>query len=553
VFISVSAFIFCLGFAVFLGCLFAWVYNYRNLHKEPKGKPQRITDTLGVPVELIADTQDGTAAKRLEQEKTCYETGAVNKDAFMKKLLALFRSHLDKENSKILSICYWIFKSDGFTLRLSNSPYHIGDGLLISQNNRYFSKKEFNWAGADELPADIYHTEEQMINSMAGAVVSGDGKLRGYITIDSTEPNGFDEETCMELRELATLAEEALRTLDENLKLDKQNSLLNGMLKDILDLFHSTSNGNLLTNLSKVLQDNFRFDRLMLITPQEQDKWQISEAVGAQKEDFKGVSFDVHAKCLLYELLTGKISVINEKNISTDPYQRRFYENEPENLELHSLFAVRPPVRNNSYPLIAVLESKNDKAVSVIDEIMLTNIVACAALKLSDIQGKDNCKQEKENALADVDANGFGEILNYYENEISKLKNNSDGLGILFLKCIPSKEDGKATVFENFLAMLRNLKKTWNGQHLAMLGSGEFVLSIKGDLKEHVFEIISGQIMTNAKNMLGSGESLSIKSHSIWLNKEKIMEIEKAHGQSGKTLFLISIATKFQEMAEESK
>jgi len=554
VFISVSAFIFCLGFAVFLGCLFAWIYNYRILHKEPKGNPLRVTETLGIPVELVANVdKEGSAIRRLEQEKTCYETGTGNKDAFIKKMLALFRSHLEKENCKILSICYWAFDGKSFALRLPNTPYRINENLLIPQNNRYFSKKEFSWNGTDEIPVDIYNTEDLMAGSMAGAAVSGSGKLRGYITIDSTDPNAFDDDIRMELLELVTLMEEVLRMMDRNFKLDKENNLFNGMLKDISDLFHSSSKGNLIAGLSKILQDNFRFNRLMLITPHEQDKdrWQIVEAAGEQKEVFKGVSFNVHVKCLLYELLAGKISVINEKKISTDPYQRRFYENEPENLELRSLFAVGPPLQNNSYPLVIVLESKNDKAVSIMDEIMLTCIVACASLKLSDIENKDISNQEKENALAEVNSNGLGEILNYYEREIKSLQNSNDSIGILFLKCIPLKKDGKAVVFEKFLTILKRVKKAWNGQHLAMLGNGEFVLSVKGDLKESVFEIIAIQIITNTKNLL-NGEPLSIKSHSIWLNKDKIKEIEEKVGQSGKTLFLVSIANKFQEMSEAS-
>ncbi|MCL2283658.1 MAG: hypothetical protein FWC26_10140 [Fibromonadales bacterium] len=551
--ISASAFLFCLGFAVCLGYFFAWVYNYRKLHKEPKGKPQKLTDSIGFPVELAAEAQqEDSAIKRLEQEKICYETGAINKDTFIKKLLALFRSHLEKENRDILSICYWVFNGEAFTLRLANTPYRIGENLLVPKKNRYFSKNEFNWNGIDEIPIDIYRTEEQVVNSMAGAMVSGGGKLHGYITIDSAEAEVFDDEVCMELRELATLTEESLRTLDRNLKLDNENSLLNGMLKNILDLLNCASKGNLLTNLSKILQDNFRFNRLMIITPHDQirDKWQISEAIGEQKEILKEVSFNVQVKCLLYELLSGQVSVVNEKNISKDPYQRRFYENEPENLELRSLFAVRPPLQNNSYPLIIVLESKNEKAVSLTDEIMLTGITACAAMKLSDFQHKDSLKQEKENALTEVDANGIGEILKYYETEIKNLENSTDALGILFLKCVPLEKEGKAVIFENFLAMLRDLKKIWN-QHLSMIGGGEFVLSSKNNLNESTFEAIAMKIVEHAKRkMPGNGYALSIKSHAIWLNKDKVIRIENEYGQSGKTLFLISIASKFQEMSE---
>jgi len=553
--ISIPAFIFCLGFAVFLGGFFAWVYNYRNLHKEPKGNPQRVTDTLGSPVDFVQEnTQDGSAIKRLEQEKTCYETVIVNKDAFVKKLLALFRSYLDQDNRKILSVCYWAFNGEGFTLRLSNCPYHINDGLFIPKNDRYFSKKEFNWNGIDEFPVDIYRTKELAANSMAGAAVSGNGKLHGYITIDSIDPRAFDDTTSMELRELATLTEEVLRTLDNNLSLDKQYTLLNSMQKEILSLFDSSSKGNLLANLLTILQNNFAFDRIMIITPidLDLDKWQISEACGEQKELLRDEIFEAHPKSLLYEILLGKVSVIKEKDISMDPYQRRFSESEPKNLKLHSLFAVRPAMRNNSYPLIIVLESKNTTAVPIIDEIMLTSLVGSAALKLSDILSKEDNKQEKENTMAEVNANGFGEVLRYYEKELGELKENSDGLGILLLKCIPSERVSKTMVYEKFLSTVKNLKKHWNGRHLAMMGNGELILSMKGDVQqEHLFELFSGQLITIAKDMLGSEDAVSIKSHSIWLNREKLKQAEKETGQSGKTLFLASLATKFQEMAED--
>ncbi|MDR3000978.1 MAG: hypothetical protein LBU89_06925 [Fibromonadaceae bacterium] len=550
--ISVLAFLFCIGFAVLLGALFAWVYNYRNLHREPRGKPQKVTDTLEIPVEITPDMpQEGAAKKRLEQEKTCYETGAGNKDVFVKKMLTLFRGRLEKANCGILSICYLAFNGEGFALRLYDSPFRISDNLFIPQSNRHFTKKGFNWSEVDEVPVNLYRTEEQITSSMAGAIVSGDGKLHGYIIIDSANKDAFSEEIYMELQEFATLTSEVLKAMDKNFKLDKENSLLNGTLKDISHLFNSSSKGNLIANLSKVLQDNFRFDRLMIITPHERDreKWQISEAVGQQKENFKGVSFDIHVKCLLYELLSGKVSVVNEKNISIDPYQRRLYENEPENLELRSLFAVTPPVLNNSYPIAIMLESEKEKAVSIIDEIMLTGIINCAALKLSDIQNKDNSKQERENALAEVDSNGLGEILNYYEKELEDLKTSEDGLGILFLKCLPLKEESKATIFENFLAMVKNLKKTWNVKHLAMLGNGEFVLSMTGNLSSDVFDAFSVRILGSIDHILDKN-SLAIKHYSTWLSKEKILNIEEELGQNGKTLFLVSIANKFQEMTE---
>jgi hypothetical protein len=512
--------------------------------------PHRLTETIGVPLIFAADAeQDGTAAKRLEQEKSCYEMDFAIKDAIVEKLLALFRGRLEKENSKILSICYWIFNGEGFTLRTYNSPYRINENLFVPQNDRCFSKKEFNCYGAKEIPVDVFQSENQVAYSMAGALVSGSGKKRGYITIDSADEKAFSDKIYLELRELVNLAEKMLRTLDLNFKLNKENNLFNGILKDISNLFRSVSKGNLIVNLSKVLQDNFRFDRLMIITPDEQEKdiWHISEAVGEQKEFFKGVSFNIHVKCLLYELLAGKVSFVKELKIPTDPYLCRFYENEPKNLELRSLFAASPPIQNNSYPLAIVLESKNDKVVSVIDEIMLNCIVACAALKLSDIQSKDESKQKKESDLTGIDSDGLGNLLIYYETEIDNLKKSDDNLGVLFFKCVPIKKENKIADFKKIPKVLKDLKKAWNGQHLAMIGSDEFVLSIKGDFKEDIFKIMAMQMITSAENMLAE-YSLFVKSYPIWLDKNKLEEIEKNHKQSGKTLFTVTVIKKFKDM-----
>jgi len=551
VYISINAFLFCLGFAVLLGCFFAWVYNYRKLHKAPKDIPHRLTETMSIPHIFAADAeQDGTAIKRSEQERICHETDFAIKDSIVEKLLALFRSRLEKENNKILSVCYWIFNGEGFTLRIYNSPYHVNEDLFVPQNDKYFSRKEFNCYGVAEIPIDVFQSENQVVYSMAGALVSGGGKKRGYITIDSSDEKAFNDKIYIELRELASLTEKMLRTLDLNYKLNKENNLFNGILKDISDLFRSASKGNLIVNLSKILQDNFRFDRLMIITPDEQEKdlWHISEAVGEQKEIFKGTSFNIHVKCLLYELLAGKVSSVKELKISTDPYICRFYENEPKNLGLHSLFAVAPPVQNNSYPLAIVLESKNDKAVSLIDEVMMNCIVACAALKLSDIQGKDESNRERESDLAGIDSNGLGNLLSYYETEIDDLKNSDDSLGILFFKCVPIKRENKADAdFRKIPEVLKSLKKAWNGRHLAMIGNDEFVLSIKGDFKEHIFKIMAMQMITSAENMLAE-HSLFVKSYPIWLDKGKLEEVEKKQRQSGKTLFTVTVIRKFKEM-----
>jgi len=548
--ISITAFLFCLGFALALGCIFAWIYNYGKLHKEPEGEPQKITDTLSAPIPLFPTAEhDNSALKRLEQEKAFSETDFANRDAFIKKLLMLFRSRLEKENDKILSICYWVFNGEGFALRLSNSSYRLRENLFVNKDNKYFSRRDFNWNGIDEAPIDVFHSEEQITRSVAGSAVSGEGKFHGYITIDSAHENAFDDEICMELRELANVAEEMLRNLDMNYKLNRENNLFYGMLKDISNLFSSVSKGNLIANLSKILRDNFKSDRMMLIIPaeREKDKWLISEAVGDQSEKFKKVVFKVHEKCLLHELLCGKVSRVNEVNIPTDPYQRRFYENEPENLELRSLFAVMPPAQNNSQPLAIVLESTNNRAVSRMDETLLTCITACASLKLSDIQSRDVSQQRRNECFDGIDSNGLGELLNFYHAEFYDLRNSEDTLGILFLKCVNTKRENKVNDFDKFLSVLRELKKAWNGKHLAMLGNGEFVFSIRSNLKEDIFEMAATQIITNAENMLAE-HSLSVKSHSIWLNRYKMAEIEQAHNRSYGALFAYSVMNKFLEM-----
>jgi hypothetical protein len=550
--ISITALLFCLGFALALGYVFAWIYNYRKLHEEPGGDPQKITDTQTVPVPLSAE-HDSNALKRLEQEKACTETDFAYRDAFIKKLLMLFRSRLEKENDKILSICYWVFNGEGFALRLSNSTYRLRENLFVYRDNKYFSRKDFNWNGMDEAPIDVFHSEEQITRSIAGCAVSGEGKLHGYITIDSAHDNAFDDEICMELRELANVAGEMLRNLDMNFKLNRENNLFYGMLKDISNLFSSVSKGNLIANLSKILRDNFRLDRMMIIIPaeREKDKWLITEAAGEQSEKFKKVVFSVHEKCLLYELLSGKVSAVNEVKIPTDPYQRRFYENEPENLELRSLFAIMPPLQNNSVPLAIVLESKNNKsnkrAVSKMDEIMLTSITACASIKLSDIQARDASQQKRNECFDGIDSNGLGELLGFYQAEFNSIKDSEDSLGILFLKCMHAKKENRANDFDKLLAVLKELKKAWNGRHLAMLGNGEFVFSIRSNLKEDIFRMTAAQIIANAENML-TEHSLSVKSHVIWLDKNKMEEMERKLKQSYSALFAYSVMNKFKEM-----
>ncbi|MDR2593991.1 MAG: hypothetical protein LBC87_04390 [Fibromonadaceae bacterium] len=548
--ISITAFLFCLGFALALGYVFAWIYNYGKLHKEPEGEPQKVTDTLSAPVPIIpTEEHNNSALKRLEQEKALSETDFANRDAFIKKLLMLFRSRLEKENDKILSICYWIFNGEGFALKLSNSAYRFRENLFVPKDSKYFSRREFNWNGLDEAPIDVFHSEEQITRSIAGAAVSGEGKFHGYITIDSSHENAFDEEICMELRELANVAEEMLRNLDMNYKLNRENNLFYGMLKDISNLFSSVSKGNLIANLSKILRDNFKSNRMMIIVPaeREKDKWLISEAAGDQSEKFKKVVFSVHSKCLLHELLSGKVQKVNEVNIPTDPYQRRFYENEPENLELRSLFAVMPPVQNNAFPIAVVLESMNNRAVSRMDETLLTNIIACAALKLSDIQSRDASQQKRNESFAGIDSNGLGELLSFYHAEFNDLRDSEDSLGILFLKCVNVKREYKVNDFDRFLSVLRELKKAWNGKHLAMLGNGEFVFSVRSNLKEDIFEMAAAQIITNAENMLAE-HSLSVRSHSIWLNKNRMEEIEQKYKQSYGALFAYSVMNKFLEM-----
>ena len=548
--IPISAFLFCLGFALALGYVFAWIYNYGKLHKEPEGEPQKITDTLSAPVPLFSTAEyNNSALKRLEHERACSETDFANRDAFIKKLLLLFRSRLEKENDKILSICYWVFNGEGFALRLSNSTRRLRENLFVPKDNRYFSRRDFNWNGIDEAPIDVFHSEEQITRSIAGSAVSGEGKFHGYITIDSAHENAFDDEICIELRELANVAEEMLRNLDMNYKLNRENNLFYGMLRDISNLFSSVSKGNLIANLSKILRDNFRSNRMMIIIPaeREKDKWLISEAVGEQSEKFKKVVFRVHEKCLLHELFSGKVTKVNEVNIPTDPYQRRFYENEPENLELRSLFAVMPPAQNNSSPLAIVLESTNNRAITRMDEALLTCITACAAIKLSDMQSQDASQQIRNECFDGIDSNGLGELLLYYHDEFNALRDSEDSLGILFLKCVSTKNENKANDFDKFLSVLKELKKAWNGKHLSMLGSGEFVFSIRSNLKEDIFEMAAAQIITNAENMLAE-HSLSVKSHTIWLNKNKMEEIEQEFKKSYSILFTYSVMNKFREM-----
>jgi len=548
--ISIPAFLVCLGFSLALGYIFAWIYNYSKLHQKPEDEPKKVTDTQDTPVPYTTAEYDNSALERLKQEKVCSETDFAYRDAFIKKLLMLFRNRLEKENNRILSICYWVFNGEGFALRLANSSYRLRENLFVFRDSKYFSRRDFNWNGIDEAPIDVFYSEEQVARSVAGSAVSGEGKFYGYITIDSAHENAFDDEICIELRELANVAEEVLRNLDMNYKLNRENNLFYGMLRDISNLFSSVSKGNLITNLSKILRDNFDSARMMIILPaeREKDKWLISEATGEQSEKFKKVVFSVHAKCLLYELLSGKVSVVNEVKIPTDPYQRRFYENEPENYELRSLFAVMPPKQNNSCPLAVVIESKNNRAVSRMDETLLTCITACASVKLSEMQSRDASQQIRNECFDGIDSNGLGELFSFYAAEFNALRNCDDSLGILFLKCTHIKNENKANDFDRFLTVLKALKKLWSCRHLAMLGNGEFVFSIRDNFKEDVFEIKARQIITNAENMLAE-HSLSVKSHAIWLNRDKIAQTEQMHHNlSYELLFTLSVMNKFNEM-----
>jgi hypothetical protein len=523
---------------------------------------------MNIPLEIAAlEEQDRIAMRRLEQEKTCYEADSSNKDAFVKKLLNLFYSRMEKEKNEALSLCYWSYSEEGFVLRLAITPYRLRESIFVPKTNRYFSKKEFNWYGQDEIPVDIFQSDTQITQSLIGSAISGDGKLRGYITMDSAKENAFDDAKLMGLRELAVLAEEILQILDLNSKFDRENNLLNGMLKDVSGLFNSVSKSNLVANLSKVLQDNFKFDRLMIITLDKKDKekWYISDALGEQHEFFKGASFSIYEKSLLYELLSGKTTVINEMKIPTDPYQRRLFEDEPKNLNLRSLFAVRPHSLQNSYPMAIMLESRNKRAVSRIDIQMITCLAACSAIKLSDIMEKIHSRQKKEIDLIDIDANGLGETLNFYEKEIASLKYSSECLGILIMKCRQTdKETGgiretksldlneiRIPNYEKFSYVLKTLKKNWNGRHLAMLGSGEFVFCIKGNFSEKVFdEITASQIIVNAKSMLAE-DGLDLDNYNIWLDRDKVIGKEQEIGHSCDTLFKLTLMSKFKEMSED--
>jgi len=542
-----------MGFSALFGCFFAWTYHYRRLHSEPKGKPQRITETLNIPFEFVsAPEQERTAVKRLEQEKTSFEIDTSYKDAFVKKLLELFARRMEKE-SGVLSLNYWVFDNEGFTRRLSISTYLLSENSYVPKNNKYFSKKDFNWDGIDEPPTDIFESNQIISRSMMGAAISGDGKLRGYITIDNEKEEAFDDVKLKELKGLASFANETLQIMDVNFRRDRENNLLHAMLKDMSNLFRSVSRGNLFMNLSKILQDNFRFDRLMLITLNDRNKhnkigkWYIFDAVGECNEGFKGTAFNVHEKCLLHDLLTGKTTTINEEKISIDPYQRRLFEREPENLKLRSLFAVMPPTQHNSYPVAIVLESKGNKAVSRIDAQMLTYIAACAAMKLSDIQEKMFALLKKESDLTDIELNGLGEILKYYEKEINSLKSSDDSLGILFIKCKMQSKENQASHFEKFLAALKSAKKAFNGR-LSMLGNGEFIFTIKGTFSEELFGMTATQIKSFVKNLLVE-DNLDVLSHGIWLNKNRVAEIETKYEQECNTMFNISVISKFKEMS----
>jgi hypothetical protein len=205
-----------------------------------------------------------------------------------------------------------------------------------------------------------------------------------------------------------------------------------------------------------------------------------------------------------------------------------------------------------------VLESRNRRAVSRIDVQMLTCLAACSAVKLSDIMEKIYSRQKKEIDLIDIDSDGLGETLHFYEAEMDSLKHGSDCLGILFLKCKPLNRENRVLDFneiraynyEKFAHVLKTLKKNWNGRHLARLGSGEFIFSIKGNFSEKIFdEITASQIIANAKSMLAE-DDLDLDSHNIWLDKNKMAEKEQELGYSCDTLFKLTIMSMFKDMSE---
>lgn len=551
---SVPAFVICFFLALGLGILLTWFFKYKKNYKEPKYAPQRITDTTDAPVDILPEqNQDETAINRLNKEIENFKENDNLKKDFIDKMLELFNSYLISKYDNILALCYWNFKNDGFTLEVPISTYTLNENLFIPKDDTLFSEKEFIFNEKDEVPLEVFRSKEDITASFAGRLVSGKGKFYGYITISSGKANAFDTETIKELREFAKLTEGVLSFLDLNLKLNLESNVFYELLNKIPSLLNFNSKENVINNLSTFLKDNFRCDRLMLITPESSDrnKWFITEALGEQSELLKGISFEAKEEFLLYELLIGNISIINKGNITKDPYQYRLYSDEPDNLEFNSLLAITVPKENYSYPLVMVLESKQEKEFPKIDVSALSYILTCASLKLSNIENDDCFKQKKNDNLQYIDSDGLGEFFNYYNSKLENLRNSNENLCVIFLKFFPKTKENKAIDFEHIMSVLKKYKGELNGQHLALLGSGEFVLSVIGDFKEDDLKEIIAKFVENIRKSLAAINA-SVNYHTILFNKNKIEEEEKKNKSNIVTLFIFSVINKFKKMSEEA-
>ncbi|GHV12135.1 hypothetical protein AGMMS49938_04080 [Fibrobacterales bacterium] len=536
---SIYVLIFAVGCV--LGAIFSWIYFYGKMHKKPSGKPQRITDALTIPQAI---PEGETRSTRDEQDALGYEHYYMNKDTMLKSLIEYFHSRLvNLEHSgegevKIGSVCFWEKINGVFSLLKFNSTYGINETFLVSAENKFFIKDKFVWNKENgKNPINFYTAENLQANFVAGSAVSFNG-VCGYITIDSFT-NNFNDSVINELNNVSQLAGDIFRVLKENSTYHVGINLFRESIRDVSNILNLKSKEAVLSTLSQMLSYNFRCDRLMLIVPENDgsDKWHICEVAGEQREILKSISFEPHEKCLLYELFLRFTSSVRKDDIATDPYQCRIFPDEPQNLDLQSLYAVMPPISDNFYPIAIVLESKEKNAVTKTESQLLSYIATCIGMKLKEFALNEE-KEKEQNIELIIDSNGTGELLSYYKNEIQNIKNGSDNLGILFLKINPQIVDVR------FFERVKDYKKHQGNFHFSSLGKGEYIFSERGLFSEETFNHTANKM----KNYL-VGE-LENSSQTVWVDKQKIQKKEEEGEKEdyGMLLWLFSLQTFIKEV-----
>jgi diguanylate cyclase (GGDEF)-like protein len=224
-----------------------------------------------------------------------------------------------------------------------------------------------------------YYTQNVGVQSLIASTIIADNVNRGLIIVDSNNKNNFTEQDHHYLNLVAAITGDAVFSTYMYTEHKLTHVRLAAMSSIEKEFFRHLSFDSILDKMTNVIPFAISCDRLTIsFRQEEQDGATIKRIYGDESEIYLSKKFSIKEKTLAGILFSRNIALC--RNFSTEHYEYRYFEDEPQIMKFKSFLAV--PLGVDECKGMILLESYKYDAFSETCKELLSRLATSAGLAL---------------------------------------------------------------------------------------------------------------------------------------------------------------------------